>query len=93
MRWRVDDEAERVWPKRYPAQVDITLNDGAVLRSRVEWPKGDPENPATEAELREKFTSLAAPVLGAPATVTLYGELRGLASLANVRIAGKLLAG
>jgi 2-methylcitrate dehydratase PrpD len=93
VRWQIDDEAESVWPKRYPAQVDITLNDGTVLRSRVEWPKGDPENPATATELEEKFKYLATPVLGASATTDIYGELRRLSSLADVRVAGRLLAG
>ena len=93
VRWVIDEEAERVWPKRYPAQVDITLTDGSVLRSRVEWPKGDPENPATDAELHDKFKYLATPVLGASTTARVYEGLRGLVSLADVRAVGRLLAG
>ena len=93
VRWAVDEEAERVWPKRYPAQVDITLTDGSVLRARVEWPKGDPENPASEAELAGKFKNLATPVLGVSATSRAYDELRELADLPDVRAAGRLLAG
>lgn len=93
VRWAVDEEAERVWPKRYPAQVDITLTDGSVLRARVEWPKGDPENPATEAELAAKFRNLAIPVLGVSATSRAYEELRTLAGMPDVRAAGRLLAG
>lgn len=93
VRWVIDEEAERVWPKRYPAQVDIEITNGAVLRSRVEWPKGDPENPATEAELKNKFIYLATAVLGPSTAARAYEELRGLASVTDVRTVGRLLAG
>jgi 2-methylcitrate dehydratase PrpD len=65
VRWEVDAEGERLWPKRYPCQVTIKLKGGRTVTSRVEWPKGDPENAVTRPELREKFMTLASPVLGA----------------------------
>lgn len=64
VKWEVDPEAERLWPKRYPCEVTIELTDGRKVASRVEWPKGDPENAVTPDELRVKFMTLATPVLG-----------------------------
>lgn len=90
--WYVDDEAERVWPKRYPAQVDITLNDGRVFKSRVEWPKGDPENPVTAEELRKKFEMLATPAIGGSRASKAYAALQDLVSEKNVKLVGDLLA-
>ena len=89
--WYVDDEAERLWPKRYPAQVDITLTDGRVIRSRVEWPKGDPENPASPEDLRHKFNMLALGVIGDDRAQQAYAACQKLSSLRNARELGALL--
>lgn len=45
---------------------DVTLNliDGRSLRSAPRTPKGDPDNPLSDAEIAEKFRRFAAPVLG-----------------------------
>ena len=37
------------------------LNDGRVLQAHVDYPKGDPENPASDEEIIAKFNSLAEP--------------------------------
>ncbi|HEY0293753.1 MAG TPA: MmgE/PrpD family protein [Bordetella sp.] len=84
VRWEVDPEAERLWPKRYPCQVTIRLTDGRSVSSRVEWPKGDPENPVTEPELRAKFLTLATPVLGAEGAAASYAAISGVASADNL---------
>jgi 2-methylcitrate dehydratase PrpD len=44
-----------MYPKAYPATVIATMNDGSVFESHVEYPKGDPENPATFTEIIDKF--------------------------------------
>jgi len=59
VRWEVDPEAEAMYPKAYPATVIATMNDGSIFESHVDYPKGDPENPATLPEIKEKFHSLA----------------------------------
>ena len=87
VRWEVDPEAERLWPKRYPCQVTIKLTDGRSVSSRVEWPKGDPENAVTEPELRAKFLTLATPVLGAAGAEKSYAAISAVgqaASLADI---------
>ena len=40
------------------ATLVATLNDGRMLESHVDFPKGDPENPATMDEIKTKFHSL-----------------------------------
>ena len=84
VRWEVDPEAERLWPTRYPCQITITLKDGRKVGSRVEWPKGDPENAVTKPELRDKFLTLASPVLGADRAARSHDTIWGLAALADV---------
>ncbi len=92
VRWQVDEEAERLWPTRYPCQVDITRTDGSVVSARVEWPKGDPENAATPAELEAKFRALSEPILGRKKTDEALGILGSLPSLSDTRILAKTLA-
>ncbi len=92
VRWEVDPEAERLWPRRYPCEVEIRRKDGASVRSRVEWPKGDPENPVGPDELEQKFHRLADPVLGVPAVSAVLARLRDLPNLPSVRALGPLLA-
>ena len=84
VRWEVDAEAERLWPKRYPCEVTIKLKDGRSLRSRVEWPKGDPENAVTEPELRTKYLTLAAPVLGEAAAKRSYSLISDVLKAPNL---------
>jgi 2-methylcitrate dehydratase PrpD len=85
VRWEVDPEAERLWPTRYPCEVRIKRTDGTMISSRVEWPKGDPENPATPPELEQKFRALSEPVLGVPGANRALGILRSLRDLNDLR--------
>ena len=54
-----DPELDARWPAQWPAEVTIELRDGRTLHARVDHPKGDPENPLSPAELREKLAGLA----------------------------------
>jgi len=46
------------------AAVTLTTTSGATHRAHVEHALGTQENPMTDAQLEEKFTALAVPVLG-----------------------------
>ncbi|MBN1756218.1 MmgE/PrpD family protein [bacterium] len=56
--WELDPEAEAMYPKAYPATLIAELNDGQIIEAHVDYPKGDPENPATKEEIVSKFHSL-----------------------------------
>jgi 2-methylcitrate dehydratase PrpD len=53
--WEVDPAAEAMYPKAYPATLIAELKDGRVFQAHVDFPKGDPENPATQEEILNKF--------------------------------------
>jgi 2-methylcitrate dehydratase PrpD len=57
-----DLELERVYPKQWPASVEIATKDGRRFYTRIEYPKGDPENPLSWEELIQKFNELSSPV-------------------------------
>ncbi len=56
--WELDPEAEAMYPKAYPSTLIAELYDGRKLKAHVDFPKGDPENPATREEILSKFHSL-----------------------------------
>ena len=60
----VDPELDRAYPEQWRAWARVTTTDGRELFSDVPDPKGDPANPLTPSELRDKFDELAAPSYG-----------------------------
>lgn len=54
-----DDALDRAYPALWPSWCEIDLVDGRMLRGEVNTTKGEPENPITPDEVREKFESLA----------------------------------
>lgn len=56
---KADEKLESLYPACWPAIIEIRLKDGRVIEERTDYPLGDPENPATPAEMQEKFRQLA----------------------------------
>lgn len=59
-----DKEISAAFPAKRTAVVEIELDGGERLSRQVDIPRGMPENPLDEAELREKFDSLTVGILG-----------------------------
>jgi 2-methylcitrate dehydratase PrpD len=85
-----DPELEASYPAKWAGWAEIETIDGKRRKSRVEMPKGEPENPLAWEELVEKFHTLTAPVFSAArrsaiikATSQLetFRDIRGLARL------------
>ncbi len=57
-----DPELEKEFPKKWPASVTLQAKDGKTYSTRIDFPKGDPENPLTWDELIDKFRNLMGPV-------------------------------
>lgn len=54
-----NEELSALVPKKRASILKIAMKDGSVLSHRVDYPKGEPENPLTDKELIQKFNSLA----------------------------------
>jgi 2-methylcitrate dehydratase PrpD len=52
-----------LYPDKFPARVTITLKSGASFQETVMFPKGDPQDPLTAAELEAKFCENVAAML------------------------------
>ncbi|WP_372995827.1 MmgE/PrpD family protein [Lutispora sp.] len=55
----VDDELSALVPHKRSAVVEITLDNNKHYMERVDYPRGEPENPLSDEELEDKFISLA----------------------------------
>lgn len=57
-----DPALEKDFPRKWPARVKITTRNGQEFSAKIDYPKGDPENPLTWEELIAKFKQLVQPV-------------------------------
>jgi 2-methylcitrate dehydratase PrpD len=57
-----DPELDKVYPKQWPATAEIVTRDGNSYSAKIDYPKGDPENPLTWDELIDKVNGLASSV-------------------------------
>ncbi len=53
-------EFERMFPAKQPSKVVIKVKSGESFSAQLDYPKGDPREPMTNADLEIKFKSLAA---------------------------------
>ncbi len=58
-----DDTLDGEYPQKWGAIVEVSTKDGRILSKKVEYPKGDPQNPFSQEEVSEKFLSLTRGIL------------------------------
>ena len=69
--------------------VNITTTDGRKFSKQLDYPKGDPRNPLSDAEIEEKFRALAEGVLSVKAQDKLIDAIWNLEKCGSV---SKLMA-
>jgi 2-methylcitrate dehydratase len=84
-----DPEIEKVFPALQRVIVNITTVDGKNFTKQLDYPKGDPRNPLSDAEIEEKFAALADGVLSKKAQEKLKDAIW---NLEKVRSVSKLMA-
>ena len=82
--WEFDPAAEAMYPRAYPATLIAELNDGRILQAHVDYPKGDPENPATKTEIISKFHSLTGTYLDKEKREKIINTVNRLDELVNI---------
>lgn len=73
-------EFSSLFPAERWARVRITLRDGRTLVSAPARARGNPENPLSDGELRDKFHALAEPVLGSRRAARIETAVAALVS-------------
>jgi 2-methylcitrate dehydratase PrpD len=93
---RLSSRVQFVVDKRLPRGVSCKMtmesSDGGKFVSQVDYPKGSIQNPMSDAELRAKFNSLAAPVLGEKRAGQLADLVERVERLPSVRSLMRLTA-
>jgi 2-methylcitrate dehydratase PrpD len=80
----VDPACDAAFPRAFGAVLRVHLRSGAVLEERVMDNRGGPKRPLSDAELRTKFTSNTAGVLGARGSDALADAIFGIARDADI---------
>src|SRR5215467_1039864 len=84
-----DPEIEKVLPGLQRVIVNISTTDGRTFSKQLDYPKGDPRNPLSDAEIEEKFAALAEGVLSDKAQKKLKDAIWNLEKVGSV---SKLMA-
>jgi len=89
----LDEEVEACWPNSYPAVATVETYDGHSFTGKIDFPKGDPENPVTDEELEKKFRYLVENRIDAVKVQEIIDIITKLETLDNIAILTALLSG
>jgi len=73
-----DHLIEKNFPKKWPASATLVTKNGDAYSVRIDYPKGDPENPLTWNELIAKFRGLVSPVFSITEQNHIIEKIRSL---------------
>ena len=76
VRLHLDEDAESAFPDARSASVTVHLMSGQSLSHHRPTRRGDPDDPLTANDLREKFSLLANPVVGNDRATLLWQEIQ-----------------
>lgn len=79
-----DAQIESVFPRLQRVVVTISTTDGRELTKQLDYPKGDPRNPLTDAEVEAKFDALASPILSRDSRQRVKDAVWGLEDLQSI---------
>lgn len=72
------------FPERQRCELTITLRDGTRLDGRCETMRGEPANPADEAEFAAKFMAIGTPVWGESRAQAIHAEAMAVERVADM---------
>ncbi|RJQ80174.1 MAG: MmgE/PrpD family protein [Desulfobacteraceae bacterium] len=78
-------EIEKEFPRKWPAEVEILTRKGSSYRQRLEYPKGDPENPLSWDEIIDKFNNLASAVFSKEPCGAIVDRVRAIEEESDIR--------
>jgi 2-methylcitrate dehydratase PrpD len=86
-----DPDLEKTFPKQWCATAEIFTKDGKRYFTKVEYCKGDPENPLSWNELIEKFHDLSHGLMSKNQRLKIIDEVRNLEMIRNFQRWSSLL--
>lgn len=79
-------DLDALYPRQWPARVEISTAAGARLSGSVEFPKGDPENFPTAREMLSKFDNLTNGLISTAAADGIKDRVGRLEEIEDVSI-------
>jgi len=73
-----DPELDKVFPKQWPASAEVVTKDGRRFSTKIDYPKGDPENPLSWEELIGKFDELSSQVFSKDRRAEIISRVRSV---------------
>ncbi len=84
------DERKKI-TKAHSAEVDVETNDGRKFTERVDYPPGDPGNPASQEDIDKKVMYYASKVLGQKRAKNLIEAVKNLEAVSDLNELGNML--
>ncbi|MBI4303431.1 MAG: MmgE/PrpD family protein [Chloroflexi bacterium] len=84
------DERKKI-TKAHSAEVEVETKDGRKFSERVDYPPGDPGNPASQEDIEKKAMYYAPKVLGQKKTKNLIEAVKNLEAVTDLNQLGQLL--
>jgi len=89
--YQVNPELDRTFPKQWCATAEIFTKDGKRFFTKVQFCKGDPENPLSWEELIEKFHNLCYRIWDKERRARVIAQVRYLEKIRNLKEWSSLL--
>lgn len=87
-----DPALDACYPERWPAAVEIETGAGRLLKTHIDYPRGDPENPLSREDVTQKFRHMVAPVLPPQQAQAIVEAVQALENQTDVADLTALLA-
>lgn len=91
VRFEVDSEAEANYPQKRMGGVVVKMKNGTIYKEKTEYAKGNPENPFSDEELRNKFRDLSSVVLTDQQVDSIIEAIDCLEELDDVHLLARML--
>jgi len=83
--YRVDPDLDRTFPRQWCATAEVLLTDGKHYFTKVEYCKGDPENPLSWEELIEKFHDLSNRIWEKERRAKIVDQIKNLEEIRDLK--------
>ena len=87
-----DPELHKLYPEKFPSNIEIYTKDGKVYKGEMYYAKGSPNNPFTNEEINQKFTDLALPMMEKGRVAQIVQMAENLEDVKDIREFSRLFA-
>jgi 2-methylcitrate dehydratase len=87
-----DPEMTKLYPSMVPGELEICTKKGERFKARVDYPKGDPHNPMTDADVEAKFRMLASKMMEEDQISQIIDRVSNIEKVQDIGDLMKLLA-